>query len=105
MGRKRQQPLLKGFSVGDREVCNGMLLCKQCGQWKNSEKFNTHRRQYTALCKVCDSDRVAYINMIRRIEEKGIAKEIESVQEMERQLEQRKNRLLKYVEEYKPKEL
>lgn len=105
MGRNRQQPLLNGFSVGDREVRNGLLLCKQCGQWKNPEKFNTQRRQYTALCKDCDSDRVAYINMIRRIAEKGIAKEVESIQEMERQLEQRKNRLLKYVEEHKTKEL
>lgn len=105
MGRNRQQPLLNGFSVGEREVRGGLLFCKQCGQWKKPEKFNTRRRQYTALCKDCDSDRVAYINMVRRIKENGIAKEVASIQEMERQLEQRKTRLLRYINECKTKEL
>ena len=99
MGRKRHQPILNGKSVGLREVRSGCLFCQGCGEWKRPSNFNICRSAYTRLCKDCDSDRVAYINMAKRIDRDGETKEVQAIQKMERQLEQRKARLRRYIAE------
>lgn len=84
-----------------REERNGKLFCACCQKWLPKEKFSPNRNTYDYYCRSCKADKVSYINMKHRINKHGLLAEIRSIQEDERKVEQRKERLLRYTQETK----
>lgn len=101
MSRKHVQPLVQGYSVGRRPVIDGKIACLDCGEMKevNRENFAITGRQWCRWCRVCEADRVAMIHLRERIRKHGAVAEIASIQQAERDIIARKDRLHRVLQE------
>jgi hypothetical protein len=97
MSRKPLQSSVNGYSVGSRTVIDGKQACRLCGQWKtlNEDNYGVRRKEWARNCRPCDSDRVAMIHLRKRIAKHGILSEIASIQQAERDIVGRKERLMR----------
>lgn len=97
---RRIQPLLNGYSVGRRAVIDGKIACQTCGQFKEPEgSFTLQHGQWSRNCYPCESDRVAMIHLRERIKKHGAIAEIASIQQAERDIVARKDRLKRVLQE------
>jgi len=101
MSKHRMKPLVDGFSVGSREVIDNKIPCGICGQLKPSSEFTLCARSWSRRCKPCESDRVAMEHLRKRVAKYGITAEVISIQQAQRELDGRKDRLRRLVAEAK----